>query len=81
MNTEERTVSIEDVSDSISAVMEANREYSAAYAAYDGYEWGYYGWRESEKKDNALKELQAKLDGYIDARVKELLKIALEEKQ
>lgn len=81
MNTEEPTVSIEDVADSINAVMEASREYEEAFAAYDGYEWGYHGWRETEKKDKALKQLQSKLDGYVDSRIKELLKIALEEKQ
>jgi predicted negative regulator of RcsB-dependent stress response len=80
MNKEESTVSIEDVADSINAVMEASREYEEAFAAYDGYEWGYHGWRETEKKDKALKQLQSRLDSYVDSRIKELLKIALEEK-
>lgn len=81
---QEYEVTIEDVVVSLTGAVESMLEYEKAYEQYrkdGGYEWGYHGWPETERKQKALTKLQADLDGYINSRIASAVKIALEEKQ
>jgi hypothetical protein len=62
-------VSTENLLDALDDYIRAKTVYDKARDRYDGYEWGYHGYDERTRMDNARKQFQIELDEYIDKRI------------
>lgn len=53
--------------------VETKIEHDKARDAYDGYEWGYHGYSDIKKMDDAADEFGAALNEFIEQKVKEVM--------
>jgi len=59
------TLKIECLLEAMDSYASASTEERTAREAYDGYSWGYYGYRYIEAKERAAEEVQKHLRAFI----------------
>jgi hypothetical protein len=69
-----RSVTISDVLDALSRVIDTTNEHAKALDDYKGNSWSYHGAGLIYERDKARSELATRLDYYIDARVEAALR-------
>ncbi len=64
---------MEDLISTLREVLRAEAEEAEAKERYDGYDWGYHGFRYAEASRWAGEDFGKALDAVIDARVRAIL--------
>jgi hypothetical protein len=63
-----------DLIDSLIKVVNAFNEENDELNRYEGYEWGYHGWRYTSAREDAMKGFEKELNAYIEARIRRTMK-------